>query len=115
MATGTFTVSGTDYLFEVRSEEAGEEAGSDINIQRIYGGDISYVDQGGQTLATRTIGLFFAVAADYAALKSMRGARGTLTTDRDGTEDAILQTIHRTKRNWDGVTEGTATFLLLTG
>jgi siroheme synthase len=112
MASGTFTVSGTDYTFEVTSEEVGEESASDVNVQRIYGGDTSYVDLGGQTLTSRTVGLYFALAADFAALKGVRGRQGTLVTTRDGTETAVLQTIRRTKRNWDGITEGTATFLI---
>jgi hypothetical protein len=112
-ATGTFTVASTDYVFEVSSDEAGEESGADINVQRIYGGDTSYVDLGGQTLPTRTIKLYFALAADFAALKSVCGRQGALVTDRDGSETAVLQRIQRTKRNWDGVTEATSTWLIV--
>jgi hypothetical protein len=113
MATGTFTVSATAYPFEVRSEEATEDAGADVNIQRIYGGDTSYVDLGGQSLVTRTLGVYFATAVAFTNLKGVRGRQGTLVTDRDGTETAVLQTIRRTRRNWDGVTEATATFLIV--
>lgn len=110
--TGKFTVSATDYTFEVTSEEPGEEAGGDINIQRAYGGDTSYVDLGGQALPTRTLGLYFATAAAFTALKGVRNRQGTLVTDRDGTETAVLQVIRRTKRNWDGVTEASSTWLI---
>lgn len=113
MATGTFTVSAVAYAFEVTSDEAGEEDGSDVTVQRIYGGDTSYVDFGGQTLPTRTMGLYFALAADFTALKNVRGRQGTLVTDRDGTETAVLQTIRRTKRNWDGVTEANSSWLIV--
>lgn len=113
MATGTFTVSATAYTFEVQSDEAGEDSGSDVNVQRIYGGDISYVDLGGQALSTRPMNLYFATAAEFAALKGVRGRQGTLVTDRDGTETAVLQAIHRTKRNWDGITEASSTWLIV--
>lgn len=114
MPSGTFTVAATAYTFEVLSEEASEDSGSDVTVTHIPGGDTSYVDLGGQTLTSRTIGLYFALAASFVALKTVRGRQGTLVTDRDGTETAVLQTIRRTKRNWDGVTEASSTWLIVT-
>jgi hypothetical protein len=117
MPTGGFVIGATTYAFEIRAEEVGEEAGVEISEEPMLGAPatpVTYIDAAGQTPEHKTLLLYFPTPAAYRALVAVRGIQGTLTPGwEDDAVEAILTSISRVKRNWDGKTEARTTWVIL--
>lgn len=111
MATGTFTVGGTGYTFEVLSPSVGLRQESATTTRHIPGGNNSYVDLGGQK-PRRLPYAIYCTATEFTNLLARVGQQGTLVTTLDGTSGAVLLNLSRSTTWPDGAKEATAEFEL---
>jgi hypothetical protein len=97
--------------FTVLHEGMGRQQGAELSFQHIPGGNVTYVDYGGQTPLTLPYRLLFASAATYQLMETKVGGTATLISVVDGTiATAVLSELGRGEYTPDGQTFANATF-----
>lgn len=97
--------------FTVLHEGMRRRQGAELAFQHIPGGNITYVDYGGQTPLTLPYRLLFASAALYNLMEAQVGGTAALVSTVDGTiATAVLADLERIDYTPDGHTFANATF-----
>jgi len=103
--TGRFTVSGVPYDFDTLADKMPRDQPSDVALHPIPGGNVTYIDLGGQRPQQNRIGILCLTDAEFVALESVVNQQGTLEMRLDGTWTAVLRGTHRVKRWASGEVE----------
>jgi hypothetical protein len=104
--TGRFTVAGVPLDFDTLADKTPRDQPSDVNLHPIPGGNVTFVDLGGQRPQQNKIGILCLTDAEFAALEAVVNSTGTLEMQLDGVWSAVLRGTHRVKRWASGEVEG---------
>ncbi len=109
----SFTVGVTTVTFTVLLGGEARRASAEVSIEHIPGGDVTVIDTGGALPWEATLQVLLSSSSDYMNLESLRGQKGFLTFI-DGTAEAVLLRVQRTRLWPSGETEATAEFVVAT-